>query len=55
MRQAIHIFKKDIRYLRLEISLFIVLAALFGWRDYDWSEILLPVTAVFFIVRLIHA
>jgi hypothetical protein len=55
MRQAIHIFKKDIRYLRLEICLFIGLAALFGWRDYDWSEILLPVTAVFFIVRLIQA
>jgi hypothetical protein len=55
MRQAIHIFKKDARYLWLEIGLFIALAALFGWRDYEWSEILLPVTAVFFIVRLIQA
>jgi hypothetical protein len=55
MRQVIHIFKKDVRYLWLEICLFIVLAALFGWRDYEWSEILLPVTAVFFIVRLIQA
>src|SRR5215475_2162267 len=54
MKQAIHIFKKDVRYLCLEICLFIALAALFGWRDYNWSEILLPVTAVFFIVRLIQ-
>ena len=55
MRQTIHIFKKDVGYLWLEICLFIAQAALFGWRDYEWSEILLPVTAVFFIVRLIHA
>jgi hypothetical protein len=53
--QAIHIFRKDIRYLRLEICLFIVLTALFGWRDYEWSEVLLPVTAAFLIARLIHA
>jgi hypothetical protein len=28
---------------------------LFGWRDYEWSEVLLPVTAAFLIARLIHA
>src|ERR1051326_1333855 len=55
MSQAMHIFKKDVRYLWLEISLFVALVSLFGGRDYEWSEILLPVTAVFFIVRLIQA
>jgi hypothetical protein len=53
--QTIHIFRKDVRYLWLEICLFIFLTALFGWRDYEWSEVLLPVTAAFLIARLIHA
>src|SRR5436190_21943419 len=31
------------------------LAGLFGWRDYLWAEILLPVTAAYLIARLVHA
>src|SRR5262245_4894148 len=55
MHQAIHIFRKDERYLWREICLFAALSALFGWRDYVWAEALLPITAVYLIARLIHA
>lgn len=55
MRQAIHILQKDVRYLWLELCLFMLVTALFGWRDYDWAEVLLGITGAFLIARLIHA
>jgi hypothetical protein len=55
MRQAIHILRKDVRYLWLDICFFSTLAWLWSWREYTWAEVLLPVTAAFFIARLIHA
>ena len=55
MRQAIHILRKDVRYLWLELCLFMLVTALFGWRDYDWAEVLLGITGAFIIARLIHA
>jgi hypothetical protein len=55
MYQALHILKKDFRYLWREIFLFLVLVGLFAWKDYLWVEVLLPVTAAYIIARLIHA
>lgn len=56
MRQALHIFKKDVRYLQGEICLMVALAAIFAWKHgVQWAEILLPVAAVYLIARLIHA
>jgi hypothetical protein len=53
--QAIHILQKDVRHLWLELCLFMLVTALFGWRDYDWAEVLLGITGAFVIARLIHA
>jgi hypothetical protein len=47
MQQAIHIFKKDVRYLRLEICLVVLLS---GTLPVLW-----PIAAAFLIARLIHA
>jgi hypothetical protein len=47
MQQALHIFKKDTRYLRLEICVTVALAAALPE--------LWPVAAAYFIARLIHA
>jgi hypothetical protein len=47
MQQALHIFRKDARYLRLEIALSVALAFLLPG--------LWPVAAAFLIARLIHA
>jgi len=56
MHQALHIFKKDARYLSGEILLVIVLAGVFAWKlAVQWAEILLPIAAVYLIARLIHA
>src|SRR6266566_779128 len=55
MRQALHIFKKDIRYLWLEIGLVLALAAIFSWREPEWAELLLLVAGTYLIARLIQA
>ena len=60
MKQALHIFKKDFRYLRLEICLVLTLAAVFAWmethpRNPWWAEMLLIIGAGYLIARLIHA
>lgn len=60
MRQALHIFAKDIRYLRYELFLVVSLAAIFAWMaarhvDTTWVQILLPFAETYLIVRLIHA
>jgi hypothetical protein len=58
MEQTIHILKKDIRYLRLEIGMVLVLASCFGLMHnttiYPWW-VLLAIAAVYLIVRLVHA
>src|SRR4051794_20323344 len=43
MRQALHIFQKDVRYLRLEVGLLVLLAAALTWvkvhvHNDEWSE-----------------
>jgi hypothetical protein len=57
MNQTIHILKKDIRCLRMEIAMVLVMAALYGWLHnrgvYPWWA-LLSASTVFLIVRVIH-
>jgi hypothetical protein len=60
MRQALHIFRKDVRYLRIEIGLMLVLAAAFAWvkihiRINDWPDALVALAAAYLIARVIHA
>ena len=64
MRQAIHIFKKDFRYLMREVALMLVLSVALVWtatrgRGKAFTtgtiELLLVVTACFLIARVIHA
>jgi len=55
MRQALHILRKDARYLWREIGMFLVLNWLFAWKDPMWAEVLVTVTAVYLIARCIHA
>jgi hypothetical protein len=53
MQQAIHILKKDARYLYREILLIWILALAFVWIGY--VELLLVANAAFLIGRLVHA
>ncbi len=55
MRQAMHIFKKDVRYLRNEIGLVIVLMALFASMNLWWVEFLLMLAMAYLIVRVVQA
>ena len=65
MRQAWHIFKKDVRYLYREIALLLALAVLFGLLvradvrfggdASDAMELLYIAAAAFTVARLIHA
>ncbi len=60
MRQALHIFKKDVRYLRWEIAIFVTLSAFFAWVQLSASvrmpypEILLFGSA-YLVARSVHA
>src|SRR6266536_3025901 len=55
MRQALHIFGKDVRYLWREICLVLGLAAIFAWTNPWWMTILLLAAMSYLIARLIHA
>jgi hypothetical protein len=60
MRQALHIFRKDFRYVRKELWLLFSFAALHAWvATYPifpvWAEALLWAAASLVVVRLIHA
>ncbi len=58
MKQTIHILKKDIRYLRLEIALVLAMSVCFALMHnraaYPWW-VLLAAAATFLIVRVIQA
>jgi hypothetical protein len=57
MNQIVHIFLKDARCLRIEIGVFMLLAAIFagvGGRVAG-SEILLEAGAIYLIARVVHA
>jgi hypothetical protein len=60
MRQAFHIFGKDVRYLWREICLLLSLAAALGWAEThlldSWpAELLWTVAANYAIARVVHA
>jgi hypothetical protein len=58
MKQSIHIFLKDARYLRIEIGVFVLLAAIFAWvgaRGIAGPEILLEAAGIYLIARVVHA
>ena len=64
MRQALHIFTKDIRYLRYEIVLVLAIDMVFaavhartshGLNDACWAELALIAVAAFLIGRLVLA
>lgn len=55
MRQALHIFLKDIHHLRLEIYLVLALAATLAWQNADqWTQILFALAAAYLIARSIQ-
>jgi hypothetical protein len=56
MKQALHIFQKDIRYLRLELAVFLLLCALYvGAAGTGWPGAIVAVAGAYIIARLIHA
>ena len=55
MKQALHIFSKDVRYLRIEIAFLLLVAAVFVWIKNDWSDALLALAAAYIIGRVVHA
>ena len=59
MKQALHIFKKDSRYLWPEVSLLLALISTFAWLAgrplSEWIEILIVIAAAYVIARAIHA
>ncbi len=54
MKQALHIFRKDIRYLRFEILGLLILTAVFAAGGL-WLADILTLAAVYVIARLVHA
>ena len=58
VRQTMHILKKDIRYLRVEIGLVLAMALCFGWMQnrtfYPWWT-LLGAAGIYLIARVIQA
>jgi hypothetical protein len=55
MQQVFHIFKKDVRYLRIEIGLMLTLMALFASLGAWWAEFLIVFTAGYLIARVVQA
>ena len=57
MKQALHIFQKDIRYLRYDIALSLFAVLVFAFAGYNLPILaaFLPVTWWFLIARLVHA
>jgi hypothetical protein len=70
MRQALHIFRKDLRNLRWDVAIIVALMALFAYIDSGWIPVsinpvhtqldfllrlLLPVSWFYLIARVIHA
>lgn len=57
MRQVLHIFKKDVRYLRFEIGLYLLLLARFAWTETRSTgvEMIVLAACAYLIARVIHA
>jgi hypothetical protein len=54
MRQALHIFKKDVRYLWYELAVTLALVVMFACNLW-WIEFMLPIAWVNLTARLIYA
>ncbi len=59
MWQALHILKKDTRYLAKELCLMMALVVMFAWTethilDTGWPQTLLCIGVSFLIARVIH-
>lgn len=59
MRQAWHIFRKDLRGLRGEVALLVTISAALGWAetrmaDPSWVELIAVLVANYAIARVIH-
>lgn len=54
MKQALHIFKKDVRYLRIEIAFILLLAAALA-LGVEWTPEILELAGLYLVARLIHA
>jgi hypothetical protein len=55
MRQALCIFRKDVNYLRIEIAVFVLVAAAFARVNLPSIELLISLAAAYVIVRAVHA
>ena len=55
MKQTLHILRKDIRSLRIEIALVLSLSAALGLAPITWISTVLEAAALYLIVRLMHA
>lgn len=55
MRNALHIFRKDVDYLRIEIAVFILVAAAFVWVKFPSIEAVVSIAAAYLVARAVHA
>jgi len=56
MKQTLHIFRKDLRYLRVEIPVFFLLIAIFALRgENEYVSDAAEIAALYLVVRMIHA
>jgi hypothetical protein len=55
MNQTLHIFRKDVRFLRIEIALMLLLTAGLALLPGELLSEIIALAALFLIVRLIHA
>lgn len=60
MKQALHVLRKDMVYLRLEIALLLMLCILLTLSSGDsgsawWAQMLVSIAAAYTIARLVHA
>jgi len=60
VKQALHILRKDFDYVRIEVAIFVLLAAAFAWmklhvQNDEWSDPVLALAAAYLIARSVHA
>src|SRR3954451_590492 len=55
MRQTLHLFKKDVLYLRYELCLMLALTVICTLSHQWWTQGLLLVAAMYLIERVVHA
>ena len=56
MKQTLHIFLKDLRYLRVEIPVFFLLIAIFALRgENEYVSDAVEIVALYLVARMVHA